>query len=387
MSPRVCPGGRPPHYAGGMVNLTRIYTRTGDKGTTALGDMSRTAKTDLRIAAYADANEANAVIGTAIALGGLSEEVVKVLTRVQNDLFDVGADLSTPVVEDPKYPPLRVERGVRRQAGGRLRPLPGGPGEAPLLHPPGRHTGRGAPAPGVHGRPPCGALHVGGHGGARRDDEPADRHLPEPPVGPAVHPGARGQQGAGGRAVGPRRGALSPRPAQPPARPRSGVRTGCSPAACAGPAACDAVAASRARGGLGGLRGPQVRGGLPSDASGRPAASRPIAGSTAAGVPAPAGGARARRGVHGLLGARGRRVLRCTGGPGRLLGPDHVRQGDQSVDAGPPATPRPSSPAAVAPARGRRRTGSPPTAAPSPQRRPPPCRARRGPRGGREAMP
>ncbi|MFE5297268.1 cob(I)yrinic acid a,c-diamide adenosyltransferase [Streptomyces sp. NPDC056632] len=93
-----------------MVNLTRIYTRTGDQGTTALGDMSRTAKTDLRISAYADANEANAVIGTAIALGALDEEVVKVLVRVQNDLFDVGADLSTPVVEDPQYPPLRVEQ-------------------------------------------------------------------------------------------------------------------------------------------------------------------------------------------------------------------------------------------------------------------------------------
>ncbi|MFJ4813401.1 cob(I)yrinic acid a,c-diamide adenosyltransferase [Streptomyces longwoodensis] len=93
-----------------MVNLTRIYTRTGDRGTTALGDMSRVPKTDLRIAAYADANEANAVIGTAIALGGLGEEVVTVLTRVQNDLFDVGADLSTPVVENPEYPPLRVEQ-------------------------------------------------------------------------------------------------------------------------------------------------------------------------------------------------------------------------------------------------------------------------------------
>ncbi|MFD8015659.1 cob(I)yrinic acid a,c-diamide adenosyltransferase [Streptomyces sp. NPDC058955] len=93
-----------------MVNLTRIYTRTGDQGTTALGDMSRTAKTDLRIAAYADANEANAVIGTALALGRLDEDVVKVLVRVQNDLFDVGADLATPVVENPEYPPLRVEQ-------------------------------------------------------------------------------------------------------------------------------------------------------------------------------------------------------------------------------------------------------------------------------------
>ncbi|WP_405723107.1 cob(I)yrinic acid a,c-diamide adenosyltransferase [Streptomyces sp. NBC_01537] len=94
-----------------MVNLTRIYTRTGDDGTTALGDMSRTAKTDSRIAAYADANEANAAIGVAIALGGLPPEVGAVLTRVQNDLFDVGADLATPVVPDPKYPPLRVEQG------------------------------------------------------------------------------------------------------------------------------------------------------------------------------------------------------------------------------------------------------------------------------------
>jgi cob(I)alamin adenosyltransferase len=72
--------------------------------------MSRVAKTDPRISAYADANEANAVIGTAIALGGLDAEIVGVLTRVQNDLFDVGADLSTPVVENPEFPPLRVEQ-------------------------------------------------------------------------------------------------------------------------------------------------------------------------------------------------------------------------------------------------------------------------------------
>ncbi|MFE0363402.1 cob(I)yrinic acid a,c-diamide adenosyltransferase [Streptomyces griseoaurantiacus] len=93
-----------------MVNLTRIYTRTGDKGTTNLGDMSRVPKTDPRISAYADSNEANAVLGTAIALGNLEADVVQVLTRVQNDLFDVGADLSTPVVAEPEYPPLRVEQ-------------------------------------------------------------------------------------------------------------------------------------------------------------------------------------------------------------------------------------------------------------------------------------
>ena len=93
-----------------MVNLTRIYTRTGDAGSTRLGDMSETSKVDPRIEAYAAADEANAHIGVAVAHGGLDEDVVAVLTRIQNDLFDVGADLSTPVVPEPKYPPLRVEQ-------------------------------------------------------------------------------------------------------------------------------------------------------------------------------------------------------------------------------------------------------------------------------------
>ena len=97
-----------------MVNLTRIYTRTGDDGSTALGDLSRTRKTDLRLAAYADANEANAAIGLAIACGDLTDEVRAVLTRVQNDLFDIGADLSTPLQRSYEYPPLRVKAGVGR---------------------------------------------------------------------------------------------------------------------------------------------------------------------------------------------------------------------------------------------------------------------------------
>ncbi|MGZ4475827.1 MAG: cob(I)yrinic acid a,c-diamide adenosyltransferase [Nocardioides sp.] len=93
-----------------MVNLTRIYTRTGDAGTTRLGDMSETSKTDLRLGAYADVDETNAVIGVAIADGGLEDDVVAALTRIQNDLFDVGADFATPIVPDPEYPPLRVEQ-------------------------------------------------------------------------------------------------------------------------------------------------------------------------------------------------------------------------------------------------------------------------------------
>lgn len=93
-----------------MVNLTRIYTRTGDAGTTRLGDMSETSKTDRRLAAYADVDEANAAIGVAIAVGGLEEGVVTDLTRIQNDLFDVGADFATPVVAEPEFTPLRVEQ-------------------------------------------------------------------------------------------------------------------------------------------------------------------------------------------------------------------------------------------------------------------------------------
>jgi cob(I)alamin adenosyltransferase len=93
-----------------MVNLTRIYTRTGDAGKTRLGDMSETSKTDLRLQAYADVDEANAHLGVVLATGGLEDDVVTLLTHVQNDLFDVGADFCTPVVENPEFPPLRIEQ-------------------------------------------------------------------------------------------------------------------------------------------------------------------------------------------------------------------------------------------------------------------------------------
>ena len=110
--PTSYPGGRNAMrgYAPCMVNLTRIYTRTGDGGETRLGDMSVTRKTDLRLAAYADVDESNAQIGLALAQGGLDDDVAAVLTTVQNDLFDVGADFCTPVVADPEYPPLRIEQ-------------------------------------------------------------------------------------------------------------------------------------------------------------------------------------------------------------------------------------------------------------------------------------
>lgn len=90
------------------VHLTRIYTRTGDDGTTGLSDMSRVAKTDAGLVAYADCDEANAAIGAALALGHPDTQITDVLRQIQNDLFDAGADLSTPIVENPKHPPLRI---------------------------------------------------------------------------------------------------------------------------------------------------------------------------------------------------------------------------------------------------------------------------------------
>jgi cob(I)alamin adenosyltransferase len=92
-----------------MVNLTRIYTKTGDDGTTSLGDMSRTSKNDLRLIAFADVDEANSALGVVLTCTEITPEVRSVLLRVQNELFDVGADLCTPVAEAPPIPPLRVE--------------------------------------------------------------------------------------------------------------------------------------------------------------------------------------------------------------------------------------------------------------------------------------
>jgi cob(I)alamin adenosyltransferase len=93
------------------VHLTRIYTRTGDDGTTALGDLSRVGKADPRVVAYGEVDEANSSIGVAIALGGLEPQVVTLLTAIQNDLFDVGADLCTPIVANPQWATLRVDAG------------------------------------------------------------------------------------------------------------------------------------------------------------------------------------------------------------------------------------------------------------------------------------
>ena len=128
------------------VHLTRIYTRTGDDGTTGLADFSRVHKTDSRLVAYADCDEANATLGLVMALGSPAPEIAAVIGRIQNELFDLGADLATPIAPDPKYPPLRVTQEYIDQLEAdcdsfneALTPLtsfilPGGTTTAALLH-------------------------------------------------------------------------------------------------------------------------------------------------------------------------------------------------------------------------------------------------------------
>lgn len=91
-----------------MVKLTRIYTRGGDRGQTSLGDGRRVPKHDPRVTAYGTVDEANAVIGLVRLHTADQPETDAMLSRIQNDLFDLGADLCTPEAENPAYPPLRV---------------------------------------------------------------------------------------------------------------------------------------------------------------------------------------------------------------------------------------------------------------------------------------
>ena len=130
-----------------MVRLTKIYTRTGDAGTTRLGDMSQTVKHDLRVEAYGDVDETNASLGLARAALGAGHELDAGLARIQNDLFDLGADLCVPESEEPPaFEPLRMtaaqvehlEREIDR-LNERLEPLnsfilPAGTEAAARLH-------------------------------------------------------------------------------------------------------------------------------------------------------------------------------------------------------------------------------------------------------------
>ena len=130
------------------VNLTRIYTRLGDGGETHLGDMSRVPKTHPRIEAYGDVDELNAQIGVTLTVPGLPDRYAGWLRAIQNDLFDVGADLSVPAEAGPtkagerlRVAPAQVERLEQHcdEVNATLEPLksfvlPGGTPAAAQLH-------------------------------------------------------------------------------------------------------------------------------------------------------------------------------------------------------------------------------------------------------------
>ena len=185
-----------------VVHLTRIYTKTGDGGQTRLADMSETSKTDPRVEAYGDVDEANSLIGVALATAEMPADITALLRLIQNELFDLGADLATPVVANPPHPPLRItpEYVERLEAAcdrcGDSLPdlrsfiLPGGSLAAAHLHVARTVVRRAERAgwqaverygtePGADGRP----------GGV----EPLGPHLPQPPLRPAVHPHQGGQ--------------------------------------------------------------------------------------------------------------------------------------------------------------------------------------------------
>jgi cob(I)alamin adenosyltransferase len=126
------------------VRLTKIYTRGGDKGETSLGDGARVPKTDPRIAAYGSVDELNSFLGLALAADDLPAEFRPWLVQVQNDLFDVGADLSVPLGDERERLRVREEQVARLEelcdlVNERLEPLksfvlPGGGEAAARLH-------------------------------------------------------------------------------------------------------------------------------------------------------------------------------------------------------------------------------------------------------------
>ena len=187
-----------------MVVLNRIYTRTGDDGTTALGSGERRPKYDLRIGAYGTVDETNAAIGIVRLYLADARELDAMLGLIQNDLFDLGADLAVPQREG-KAERLRmlssqVER-LERDIDGLNARL----GPPDLVCAARRHAGRGASASGTHNMPPRGTDDGGTRGQARRTGRRCRDPVYEPVVGlPVRRQPRRQQQRRRGRFVGAR---------------------------------------------------------------------------------------------------------------------------------------------------------------------------------------
>ena len=206
-----------------MVNLTRIYTRTGDDGTTRLGDFSRTSKNDPRLRRLRRHRRGQQRrSGWRVACGEpAATRCGAPLQRVQNDLFDVGADLCTPLRRAYEYPPLRVERAWVDDLEADCDHYNERAREAALVHPARRHararrtcTSR-APSSRRAERSAWAAVErYGDQPGTerrRRRRQPADGEVPQPALRPAVHPRPGREPGrsaatcCGSRAAGARR--------------------------------------------------------------------------------------------------------------------------------------------------------------------------------------
>ena len=177
-----------------MVTLNRIYTRSGDAGATRLATGAQVSKADLRVEAYGAVDETNACLG--LARLHTAGDLDAILARIQNELFDLGADLSTPAkADEPDGSMLRIlDSQVARleseidELNAELPPLtsfilPGGTPAAAALH------------PGPHRLPPRRTLGRPAGGGRRAGQRPGDE-LPEPAVGPAVRRGPLRQRQA-----------------------------------------------------------------------------------------------------------------------------------------------------------------------------------------------
>jgi len=189
-----------------MVHLTRIYTRTGDGGSTRLVDNTLVAKTDSRVEAYGTVDELNSAIGVAVAAGDLTRSMLDALRIIQNELFDLGCDLATPLDPDATTEPLRIiPTSIERLESwcddfmsglAELNSfvLPGGSVGAAHLHV-CRTICRRAERSAWHAANEFGTDTPGGVSAL------AD-HLPEQALGSALHPGPGGQPSRRGHALG-----------------------------------------------------------------------------------------------------------------------------------------------------------------------------------------
>ena len=176
------------------VHLTRIYTRTGDDGTTGLSDFSPgVQERPAARSAYADCDETNAAIGVAVALGDPDERLRAVLRQIQNDLFDAGADLSTPVVENPEYPPLRITEDYIDRLEALVRRVQRAAAGTEFVHPARRHRRCRRCCTSPARWPAAPSARRGSRSTPTATRSACCRPVPQPAVGPAVHPVAGGQ--------------------------------------------------------------------------------------------------------------------------------------------------------------------------------------------------